>query len=45
VELLCVVAIIGVLLCLYTGAIQGGYRYSVDTLKKVVEDWNQRHAD
>ena len=35
VELLCVVAIIGILLCLCTGTIQRGYRYSVDTLKRV----------
>ena len=37
IELLCVVAIIAILLGLYTGAIQRGYRYAVDTLKRVVE--------
>jgi prepilin-type N-terminal cleavage/methylation domain-containing protein len=45
VELLCVVAMISILLCFYTGAIQSGYRYSVDTLKKVIKEWNERHAD
>jgi prepilin-type N-terminal cleavage/methylation domain-containing protein len=38
IELLCVVAIIGILLGLYTGAIQRGYRYCVNTIEKVIKE-------